>query len=711
MATLEKIRSKGVLLLVIIGLALLAFIVGDFLNNSSSFFHQAKENIAKINGKAIKIQDYQAAIEQLTNVYKIEYNIPSVDENTNMQIRQSVWENLLRENLVSSEAEKVGLAVGKNELKDLTIGNNPHQLVQGRRIFADPQTGRFDKNRLISFLSQLEKEPTDPQAREQYTTAKSYWMYFENLIKTSKLEEKYQILLSKALNANSIEAKLAFESKKATVDVNYVAKTYASVPDNKVSVSEKEIADKYEKIKERYKQKEETRDVKFVSFPLNPSPVDFSKAQTWINKIKPEFASTKNIESFVSSNNSKPYKNIALSAKEIDPDLKGFAFSGKKDEVFGPTLFGDTYKMARIVENGISSPDSLNLRHIVVATKDKVKTKALADSILAALNSGADFAALAHKYSQMQETAQRGGEIGWIKTSTLTPEIDKACESHPFKSYFIYKDTTDNNGQAVQIMQVTDKTANISKVKLAVINAEVTPSQETYSKIYNQAKQFAGTSRTIAQFDKNAKKSGYVVQPIPDLDENTPTLGMVKNSRQVVKWAFENEQGTVSDVYDCEKQFVVASVTNINPKGYKSLKKVSPEIKTMIINDKKADLIIADLKTKNTTDLNTLATQIASKVDSANQINFESMAFGKAGFEPEVITDAAFGTPNKVSAPIKGKQGVYVIKVTKQTINPAPFNAKNEKSAINMRYMYSVYGAVEALKDKADIEDNRSKFY
>lgn len=708
MAVLEKIRSKGLLLIIIIGGALFLFIIDSFLNSSGSWFRQSKENIAVINGERVKIQEYQEAVDQLTNVYKIEYGIPSVDENANQQIRQTVWESMVKDNLIAAETSEIGMSVTANELKDLTIGDHPSQLVVGRRAFANPSTGQFDKNRFLGFLSQLENKPSDPQALEEYTKAKSYWMYFENLIKTSKLEEKYDVLLSKALNANSIEAKLSFDSKKNVVDVLYLTKPYYSVPDSKVSVSDKELEAKYEQIKERFKQKNETRDVKYVTFNLIPSQQDFSKTLDWMTKLKPEFSTATEVASVVNSNSMKPYKDVALSSKEIDEDLRSFAFTGKKNDVLGPVLFGQTYKMARIIETGISAPDSIKIKHIVVASETEEKTKTLTDSIMGALKSGADFASLAMKYSQMQQTAQKGGEVGWVPVNSVEPKLASSCLSAPLNEYFIYKD-----GKALQIIEVTEKTANRSKVKLAVIEGVVDPSKETYGKIYNEAKQFAASSTTTESFVTNAKKKGYIVQPADGLDANSPGLGMGTGTRQVIHWAFSEDvsSGNVSDVYECEKTFVVATLSAINPKGYKSFEAAKAEVKQIVMNDKKAEVLISELKSKNAADVTTLAGQLALKVDTAKQINFDSRTFGLAGNEPEVIVDATMLPKGKMSAPIKGKQGVYVLQSLNVVSNFAPYDPKTEKQNISMRYMYSVYTCVDALKDKANIEDNRAKFY
>ncbi len=705
MATLEKIRSKGVFLMIVIGIALVAFIVGDFVRRNPH-----NDTIAKINGKEIKLKEYQNAINQLTDVYKIEYNTSSLDENTTIQIRQSVWESLIRSNLVGADAQKIGLAIGEKELEELTLGTEkimPHPMISQRRIFANPSTGMFDRNRLISLLSELKTPPTSPEMAEQYNTLKNYWLYFENTIKTGTLENKYNILLSRALKSNSVEAKLAFDSKKSTVDVVYITQSYASIPNDKVTVSDKEIAVKYKQIKERYKQPEETREIKFVAFDVKPSEADFQKEKTLMDSLKPKFETAQDVKLIVNAN-SKPYQDIAFSAKDIDPDLKEFAFSGKVGEVFGPALFGNTYKMARIVANGIMTPDSFEVRHIVVFDQDSIKTKTLADSIFTALKGGADFAAMAAKYSQNQGTAQQSGKVGWLTESMITnmPGLATLFVNTPVNTLFTYQE-----GPSIQIMEVTKKTANVSKVKLAVIESEVTPSRETYNIIYGKAKQLASESTNIESFEKNAQKSGYMIQSSPAMDRNMPNLYNIKNSRQIVRWAFEHEKGQVSDVYDCENQFIVAELTGINPKGYKSLESVTPEIKAMLVNDKKADIIIADLASKKAPDIQTLAAQLAVKVDTAKQVNFESSSFGNRGFEPTAIVWASQSGLNKLSAPVKGQQGVYVMQAYNKYENPLPFNVKMEKDALSTRYAYAVYMAAEALKDKADIEDNRYTFY
>ncbi len=691
--------------MIVIGVALVAFIVGDFVRRNPQ-----PDAIAKIDGKEIKWKDYQNAISQLSDVYKIEYNISSLDENTTIQIRQSVWDALFRANLIGADAEKIGLAIGEKELAELTLGTEntmPHPMITQRRIFASPTNGMFDRSRLIGMLSELKTPPTSPEMAEQYNTLKNYWLYFENTIKTGTLENKYNTLLSRALKANSVEAKLAFDSKKSTVDVVYITQPYSSIADDKVSVSDKEIAAKYKETKEKYKQAEETREIKFVTFEVKPSETDFQAEKTHLDSLKLKFETAQDVKLIVNAN-SKPYQDVALSAKNIDPDLKDFAFSGRVGEVFGPALFGNTYKMARIMANGIMTPDSFEVRHIVVFEQDSLATKTLADSIFTAIKGGADFGAMAAKYSQNQGTAQQGGNVGWLTESMITnmPGLGTLLVNTPVNTLFTYKE-----GGAIQLMEVTKKTANVSKVKLAVIESEVTPSRDTYNTIYGKAKALASESNSIETFEKNAQKAGYMIQSSPAMDRNMPSIYNIKNSRQIVRWAFDHEKEQISDVYDCENQFIVAELTGINPKGYKSVESVTPEIKAMLINDKKAEMILANLATKKANDIQALAAELTVKADTAQQVNFESSSFGNRGFEPAAIVAASQSELNKLSAPVKGNQGVYVMQAYNKYENPLPFNAKMERDALSTRYAYAVYMAVDALKEKAKIEDNRYTFY
>jgi peptidyl-prolyl cis-trans isomerase D len=269
------------------------------------------------------------------------------------------------------------------------------------------------------------------------------------------------------------------------------------------------------------------------------------------------------------------------------------------------------------------------------------------------------------------------------------------------------------NPQGVQIMQVMEKTPARSKVKLAILERKVTPGNKSYSKIYNDAKQFAA-DMTSDKFDKVAKEKGYIVRPATDILKSADRIGDIAQSRKIVQWAFKSDKDDVSDVFDCGTTFVVAVTTELNKKGYRSVEKVSEQLKAEIIKDKKAELMIKNLTAQlaKTPTLEGLAGSLGDSLKVATSVNFAAYQFGLAGTEPAVIGKSSVVALNKVSAPIKGNAGVFVIRTSNKQVNPQPFDAKMEKMQLNGRMSYALpYMIIQDLKDKADIVDNRINFF
>lgn len=701
MATLEKIRSKGVLLIVVVGLALLSFIIGDFLTQGSTFFNQSKETVADINGEKVKIADYQEMIDQIVIVQKIESGVTEVDEQTMQQIRSYVWENMVNEKLLTAEAEKMGLTVTADELSDQLIGNNVHPIIQQRRIFYD-ESGRFNKSNLINFLNQIKEAPSEEANNQQFKDLQKYWLFWEKNIKFAILQDKYNVLISKTVVPNSVDAKFNFDARAINYDVNYVVQPYFAVSDSSVTVTDKEIKDKYnEKIK-LFKQ-DANVSLKFVSFDVRAQEADYKEAEAWMNKTGNEFKTTEDVTSLVNSNSDVPYTGKNYTIFTVPAHLKDFAFSGSTGQIYGPVFANETFTMAKIMESGISSPDSVKLRHIFLTTDQVGK----ADSLIAALKAGADFGALAKQFSAVQQTAQNNGEIGWITENVqgLDKEIMTSAFSKGVNEIFTIK-----NAQGTQIMQVTEKTAPRSKVKLAILERKVFASTETVSKIFNEAKRFA-TELKAEDFDAKAKESKVIIRQADEILASSEQIQNIEQSRQIVRWAFENDQESVSDVFECNQQFIVAVVTDKNEKGYRPLNKVSDQLKAEIIKDKKAELMIKQLASKGS-NLNAIAASIGQEVKQAPMVNFAGYQFGVAGYEPAVIGKTTKQKLNTVSAPVKGNAGVYVIMPVNAVKSAEQFNVAMEKQQLLSRFSFSLpYNILVDLKDKTDITDNRLNFY
>ena len=690
MATLEKIRSKSILLLIIVGLALLAFIVGDFVNSGSSFFNQKKMVVADIDGEEIRIEEFLAAIEQMTTVYEFETGNQSLTEEMTEQVRQSVWETMIRERVLKTEALNVGLVITKDELYDNILGENIHPVILQRQLFVDPQTGQFDRNSLAQFLSYID----DPNANVS-EDMKAYWRFLESVIKNSLLEEKYNVLLSKMLVANDLEVELATNLNAGKVDVLYAVEPYYVIPDSLVSVSNKEIESRYQATKEQYKKNSATCTISYVSFDIKPLDADYVELESWIKNLVPEFTTTTDIAGIVNSNSDKRYVDVALTKSDVDVEFRDSAFNGKVGDIFGPIFINNVYKVARLVEAGIQSPDSVKLRHIFVAEDTKERTQTLADSLVNVINAGGNFADLAKVYSRVPQTAEQGGEIGWVREVVVDSEIAQKAFNTPAGKIF-----TVESANGVQIFKVDEISARVPKVKLAVVERELIPSSRSQAQIYNDAKQFVAGCKTKADFEKKAQEQGVEILPVY-ASINDYRIGNIKNSRQVVRWAFEQKDGAVSDVFECDDKFIVATISNLNKDEYKSLSSVSDDIKYELLKEKKADYVVEKMKGK------TLASLMGEglRVDTLKNITFDTKQLARVGNEPKLFALAALGFD---ANPVKGENGVYVFKKLQRTNVEAPLSAEEEKQMLESQLAYATqYLAMEILKEKSNIKDKR----
>lgn len=690
MATLEKIRSRSVLLLIIVGLALLAFIVGDFVNSGSSFFNQKRMVVGEIDGEEVKIEDFLAAVDQMTTVYEIESNGQNLTEEMVEQVRQSVWETIVREKVLSKETAKIGMVVTNDELYDNVLGENIHPAILQCQIFVNPETGMFDKNALTQFLSYID----DPNANIS-EEMKLYWRFLERAVKNSLLEEKYNVLLSKMLVANDLDAELASNLNAGKVDILYAVEPYYAVPDSVVSVSDEEIEVRYNATKEQYKKQVATCTINYTSFDIKPLDADYAELEAWIKGLVPEFTTTNDVISLVNSNSDKRYVDVALAKSDVDLEFRDSAFMGNTGDIFGPIFINNVYKVARLLGTGIQTPDSVKLRHIYVVEETKERAKTLADSLVNVINAGGDFANLAKTYSRVSQTAEQGGEIGWVREIVVDSEIaQKAFYTSAGKIFTI------ETPQGVQIFKVDEVSERVPKVKLAIIERELIPSSRSQAHIYNEAKQFVAGCKNKADFEKKAQEQGVELLPV-NVSINDYRIGDVKNSRQVVRWAFEQKDGAVSDVFECNDRFIVATVSDINEDEYKTLASVSDNIKYELLNEKKADFVVDKMKGK------TMASLMGEgmRVDTLKNITFETQQMSRVGNEPKLFALAALGAD---ADPVKGENGVYIFKKLQRTNVENPLSIEEEKQMLESRLAYATqYLAMEILKEKSNIEDKR----
>ena len=711
MATLEKIRSKAGLLVLVVGLALFAFIIGDFLNSGSTYFRQSQERIAEIDGEVIKIQDYQARVDEMTEIYKMQSGSASLPEEYMTQIRQSVFDGMVQEIALDEATQKLGMVVGPEELFDMVQGENISPLIQQMQMFVNPQTGAFDKSALLTFLKQIDVDniatyPAEQQAQLQQ--AQRFWMFWEKNIKRQRLESKYTTLLSKAIAANALDAKAAFDESVENSDIVYAMQSYATIPDSTIAVSDSEIKQLYEQRKESYKQKA-SKIIDYIAVDIRPSKEDYDKVQADIESVKSELETTDRVADLVNENSEVPYVDAFFTENALDAEMKQFATTAEVGAIYGPVFDNDKYRLFKLIDK-TNAPDSVKVSHIMLAGKGEAETKALADSLLTVLKGGASFEELAKQFSADQ-AAENGGELGWFTEATalrgVNAEFKDAVFGTPLNQIAVVKSM-----YGTHLVKVTEKTANVAKYKVADIDMTVSPSSKTYSNIYNELNQFISNNHSLEKLTANAKEAGYNLVSDATVTKDDQLLGSVQNSRQVIRWAFQNDKGAISEIFECNDKFVVAAMKGSLDEGYRPVELVAAPLKAELIAQKKGEQIAAALAAKNLTSVEAYAEAMGAKVDSVKFVNFATRRISGIGIEPNLNAAVAMAQVDQVSAPVKGNNGVYVFKVYARNKDAKTYDEAEQVRTLDATNAYRVgFQAIQSLINKAEVEDNRIRFY
>lgn len=699
MAIIQSIRNRaGLLVAVIIGVALLAFLIGDFILSGGFIYQKSKLNVAEINGKKIGYPDYQKLNLHFENILKIQYQTNSLDQEMSATIRNQTWQDLLQTYVLFREYDKLGLAVDDQEFSDLVQGPNPHQFIV--QNFGDPQTGAINRLQLTEFLSRIDQLPEDQKA---------LWVYWETMITNERLNTKYHNLVRQGLYVNKLEVERRQEQTNNSVDISFIQKAYSAVSDSVIAINDSDIKDYYKVNKERFKQ-EETRDIRYVAFKVNPSEKDFKDAATWIDDAYAEFEEVEDVEQYINFN-SPPYDRTNYKQGELSDTLDEFMFNANIGDVYGPYFEDNAYKLAKLSKINYL-PDSVRVSQILlpVSQSNINQMQYFADSLLKLANNGYDFTRLVMENSS-DPAKQFGGDIGWIKEGYNGSYFSDSCF---YSKKGDIKMTYSQSG--LHIVKITDVSRPVKKIQVGVLSREVIPSNETDQFYYSKAIDFATQNNTIEKFQAASAEGGPKTIPafgLKPLDEGIQGL---ENSRYIVHWAFKAEEGDVIDeIRDYGGSYVVAIVTKVNHKGYSPIEDIRPEIELEVTKQKKAEIIIAEMMEakENTSSIDELGNELNLNVQSASGIRFTSFSVPGAGNEPKLIATALTSEINQLSAPVDGENGVYIVEV--ENINEPENQFDNfdmTRTYIQRNYVNrAMRSTFQTLMDLADIKDNRGNFY
>ena len=709
MATLQNIRNRGPLLVIIIGVALLAFVLGDLFNSGSMLMGKARDRAFVVNGEVITTQQYSEKITEFEEFQKMISGQSSLDENTSLQIREAVYQQMIRNRLIEDQANDLGIVVSKEEINDLVHGESISPILQQLPFFVDPQTGTFSRMALIEFLNVINTASTDPQEQQLVNQYKSIWLFIENMITTQRLEEKYISLLSNSVIANDFEAKTSFDLSQQNSELGYVMQSYFTIPDSAVTVTDKEIKSFYEKHKKSYKTETPLVKISYFTTPIKPSDEDFAEIKQQSETAFAQLQISSTPATVVADYSDTPFRDVFLGENMLTPTQLDFARNAAIDGMYGPAREGDSFQIYKLIDKTVA-PDSVYLSMMAVPNSTVVGQDSIitnfVDSIYNLIQGGESFALVANSLNPNSN----GGDVGWAREIDLLPfgiNMVKEAFSVPIGQPI----KVSVPGQEI-IFQIEKRTSPVNKYKLAVVNMPVVPSEKTSNNIDNNLNQLVSTPDIGKKFNELASEAGYMVMPSMTFSSNDFSLGQIPGSRQVITWAAnEKEVGAVRK-FDLTNLRVVARVDQQIPAGTTPLSEVSESIKSRLINEKKAEMIIADLSQKNLSSLEDYAETMNSIVDTVRFVNFTTQNITGIGYEPVINSVASFAPIGKTIGPMQGNLGVFVANVTNRTEGTAEYDEEIQKTTILNNNAYRIQTqAIETLKDELGVVDNRYRFF
>ncbi len=705
MAILEKLRMRaGLLLAIIIGLALFAFVLSDFLDSGGSLFTQSKHEIAEIAGKSIPYTEFETQVQKFEKFQQILSGRTSFDDDIMNRIRMAVWENMVQDLVLEKEYKKTGIEVSEDELKELFIGENPHQLVI--QYFGDPQTRQLNRSGLVQFIQQIQEiEDSDE---------KTYYTFVENEVYRSKKFEKYIGLLRQGFNATTLEARKRHTENSTSVDFDFIVKPFSSVSDSAVRVTDSDLKKYYNTHKNDYKQTE-SRDIRYLFFEIIPSTEDFKEAENFILNYKDEFFQAENTRQYVNLNSSSPFDETNYRPGELPDTLDDIMFRSEIGAMVGPYFEDNAYKIAKLAAIHYL-PDSVRARHILLQASQNNASEVwrTADSLKELILKGADFASLALNYSTDKGSAIEGGDLKWFKEGDMVKPFSDSCF---FGRKGDVKVVPTQFG--IHILQITDQSKPAKRVQVGILERKVMASDATDQQYYDKANQFAGLNSTYDKFNKaiEEQKLGVNVRSVTGLQPLDREITGLEYPRLLVKWAYEADEKDISEqIFKFGNKYVIGVLDKIHEEGFAPIESIREELATEVRKERKAEIITREISEKMSQDitLDNLAAELSIPVKIAVGVRISYPVLPEVGSEP-VIAAAAMQLDNDaVSRPLKGNNGVFVIAVSKinSTGEIAQEILEREKTYLDRNYAARAnYSGYEALKNAVKIRDNRREFY
>ena len=699
MAVLEKIRVRmGVFITVIIGIALLSFIVDAQTLQSAISMFTSKYDVGEMNGKAISYQEFQKKIDYFTQIQQMVTGQASLDEQGQEMVNESAWQDLMGEYVLIPSIENAGIGVGEEELLDLTQGTSISPVLMREQSFMG-QDGSFDRNKLVEFVKAIPQDESGNLA--------TYWSFLEKSIKNDQMFTKYISLLDKSTITSPVEMKRVIAENNTTSDVSFVMQPFGFMPDTTVTVSQQEIKDYYNKNKAKFDMKA-SRDIDYVVFEVIPSAEDIKLAKEDIEKVYEEFTTTTNLKSFLARNSEKQLSDYLFKQGElasISPALDTFAFSAPLTAVLPVFQEGNTFRAARI--NAIKSvADSVFVEHILLDNSAPEVAMAKADSLIKLIDGGADFQTLAAENSLDKNPNVAPGELGWMTQLMKLPGLD-TCFTAPLN-----KPLKVATSYGLHIVKASKRTAPVKKVQIALLEKSAVASKQTFQDYYSKANELASKADgKMEQFQAAVKEMNLSVVPAVGIEEGAKTVATYNNARPISRWIYEAKKNDVSQIISIDnKYFFVVAVTGVREAGIQPFDAIKDNIKTVLQMEKTNEKFFQSVKEKlaGTNSIETVAEILGTTVSKQSGISFGAM--GAQSMDPVFIGAATSAPENKLTGPVKGNLGIYLFNVDARTQGEF-FTEQDAKMRSGQMFSYKLQQLQSIFEKTGKVKDNRLKFF
>lgn len=712
MSVIQKIRTKYAKLAGgVIALALVAFILMDALSSRSGSLFGDDTSIVKVNGEKIDYITYS----QRTKDYEILYgSSQTIDDNFRAQLNSMALEELIKEQLVAEQAEKLGLAVTEAEKKDLIYGNDPDAGVKNYQAFQNPDTKMFDPQYVKLFEEQVDQLDPTGKARQHWETYKSY-------ILRNALTKKYNALFNAAVYMPKFLVEARAKQQASMADIDYVTLSYDMVKDDEVKLTDDDYKKYLQNHKTEYYNEEATRSIEYVAFNVLPAADDTARALGVLNEIREDFVNTSDVESFVNRNSDESYSDVYRMKADYKSIYADSVFKSPVGTVLGPVYEGEDYKLIKVLDRKMY-PDTVKCRHILIKTADRGQAvledsiaKRKIDSVAAAIKAGTPFNEMVQQYSDDQGSKDNAGEytFPFTQKAGLVKEFsDFIFENKPGQTTIVKVESNGYSGY--HYIEVLSHGEYKEALKIATITKPLYAGDETENEVYAKATEFAGNSTSAKAFEEEIKKNNLqklVADNIRVFDFTVYGLGP---SRDVIKWMYNAKVNDVSPVFQLSGKYVVAKLTAVKEKGVMQLdSNLRANIQPMVVNQKKAEILSKKYEAKKS--LAEIAAAAATQVTPMDSFRGNNSFTASIGYAPKVVGYSFYEglKLNTLSKPIPSQGGVYFISVKARygTTGQDTTFISREREMMQMEAKNAITSQItELLKAKAKIKYNANNF-